>query len=58
MINISHSAISLLDTLICKDKSNTLYTTLYQKPTDQEPYLQAHSDCTKSLKKLYDIAKR
>ena len=40
--NISHSKISLLDTLIHKDKNNTLQTTLYRKPTDQQSYLHAH----------------
>ena len=49
--NISHSKISFLDTLIHKDKNNTLQTTLYQKPTDQQSYLHAHSDYPKSLKR-------
>ena len=49
--NISHSKISLLDTLIHKDKNNTLQTTLYRKPTDQQSYLHAHSDHPKSLKR-------
>ena len=40
--NISNSNISLLDTLIYKDKNNTLQTNLYQKPTDQQSYLHAH----------------
>ena len=30
--NISHSNISFLETLIYKDKNNTLQTTLYQNP--------------------------
>ena len=47
---ISHSNISFLDTLIHKDKNNTLQTTLYRKPTDQQSYLHAHSDHLKSLK--------
>ena len=47
---ISHSNISFLDTLIHKDKNNTLQTTLYRKPTDQQSYLHAHSDHPKSLK--------
>ena len=48
--NISHSKISFLDTWIYKDKNNTLHKTLYQKPTDQQSYLHAHSDHSKSLK--------
>ena len=40
-----------MDTLIYKDKNNTLQTTLYQKPTDQQSYLHAHSDHPKSLKR-------
>ena len=49
--NISHSRISFLDTLIYIDKNNTLQTTLYRKPTDQQSYLHAHSDHPKSLKR-------
>ena len=49
--NISHSKISFLDALIYKDKKITLQTTLYQKPTDQQSYLQANSDHPKSLKR-------
>ena len=49
--NISNSNTSFLDTLIYKDKNNTLQTTLYRKPTDQQSYLHAHSDHTKSLKR-------
>ena len=48
--NISHSNISFLDTLIYKSKNNTLQTTLYPKPTDQQSYLHAHSDHPNSLK--------
>ena len=44
------SNISFLDTLIYKDK-NTLQTTLYRKPTDQQSFLHAHSDHPKSLKR-------
>ena len=47
---ISHSNVSFLDTLIHKDKNNTLQTTLYRKPTDQQSCLYAHSDHPKSLK--------
>ena len=47
---ISHSNISFLDTLIYKDKNNTLQTTLYRKPTDQQSCLYAHSDHSRSLK--------
>ena len=47
---ISHSNIAFLDTLIYKDKNNTLQATLYQKPTDQQSYLYAHPDHPKSLK--------
>ena len=47
---ISHSKILFLDTLIYKNKNNTLQTTLYQKPTDQQSYLHVHSDHPKSLK--------
>ena len=49
--NISHSKISFLDTLIYKDKNNTLQTTHYRKPTDQQSYLHALSDHPKSLKR-------
>ena len=49
--NILNSNISFLDTLIYKHKNNTLQTTLYQKPTDQQSYLHAHSDHPKSLKR-------
>ena len=58
--NISNSNISVLDTLIYKDKNNTLQTTLYRKPTDQQFYLHAHSDHPKSLKRsiLYNQALR
>ena len=49
--NISNSNISFLDMLIYKDKNNTLQTTLYRKPTDQQSYLHAHSDHPKSLKR-------
>ena len=47
---ISHSNISFLDTLMYKDKNNTLQTTLYRKLTDQQSYLHAHSKHPKSLK--------
>ena len=50
--NISHSTISFLDTCIYKDKNNTLQKTLCQNPTDQQSYLHAHSDHSKSLKGL------
>ena len=49
--NISHRNISFLDTLVYKDKKNTLHTTLYRKRTDQQSYLHAHSDHPKSLKR-------
>ena len=49
--NVSNSNISFLDTLIYNDKSNTLQTTLYRKPTDQQSYLHVHSDHPKSLKR-------
>ena len=49
--NISNSTISFLDTLIYKDKNNTLQPTLYRKPTDQQSYLHAHPDYPKSLKR-------
>ena len=49
--NISHSRISFLDTLIYRDKSNTLQTTHFKKPTDQKSYLYAHSDHAKALKR-------
>ena len=47
--NILRSNISFSDTLIHKDKNNTLQTTLYQKPTDQQSYFHAHSDHPESL---------
>ena len=56
--NISPSNISFLYILIYKDKNNTLQTTLYRKPTDQQIYLHVHSDHPKSLRKAYHIAKR
>ena len=49
--NTSHSRIKFLDTLIYTDKNNTLQTTLYRKPTDQQSYPHAHSDNPKSLKR-------
>ena len=49
--NISHSNISILDTLIYKNKNNSLQTTLYRKLTDQQSYLHAYSDHPKSLKR-------
>ena len=58
--NISNSNISFLDTLIYKEKNNTLQTILYRKPTDQQSNLHAHSDHPKSLKRsiLYSQALR
>lgn len=35
--NISHSSISFFDTLVDKDKINTLQRTIYRKPLDQQP---------------------
>ena len=49
--NISHSKISFLDTSRYIDKNNTLQTTLYREPTDQQSYLHAHSDHPKSVKR-------
>ena len=49
--NISYNNTSFLDTLIYKDKNNTLQTTLHRKSTDQQSYLHAHSDHPKSLKR-------
>ena len=49
--NISNNNISFLDTLIYKDKNNTLQTTLYQKPTDQQSYLHAHLGHPTGLKR-------
>ena len=48
--NISYSDILFLDTLIYKDKNNTLQTTLYRKPTEQQSNIHAYSDRPKSLK--------
>ena len=48
--NISHSNISFLDTLIHQDKNNSLQTTRYRKPTDQQSYLHAQSYDPNSLK--------
>ena len=47
---ISHITISFLDKLIYKVKNNTLQTTLYRKPTDQQSYFHKYSDNPKSLK--------
>ena len=44
--DISRSNISVLKTLIYKDKNNSLQKTLYRKPIDQQSYLHAHSDKT------------
>ena len=49
--NISSSSISFLNTLIYQRKNNTLQTTLYRKPTNQQSYLHAYSDHPKSLKR-------
>ena len=65
--NVSNSNISFLNTLIYKDKNNTIQTTLYRKPTDQQSYLHAHSKSLKKsipysvqspLREAYLIAKR
>ena len=40
--NIFDSNISFLNTLIYKDKNNSLQTTLYRKPTDHISYIHAH----------------
>ena len=49
--NISHSKTVFFDTLIYKDKNNTLQATLYRKSTYQQSYLHAHSDHPMSFKK-------
>ena len=49
--NISHSKTLFFDTLIYKDKNNTLQATLYRKSTYQQSYLHAHSDHPMSFKK-------
>ena len=54
--NILHSSISFLDKLISKGWKNTLQTSLYQKPTNQQSYLHAHSNLLKSLKEAYRVA--
>ena len=38
-----YNSIALLDTLVCKDTDNQLYTKLYHKPTDNKHYLHFHS---------------
>ena len=54
-LNSKHQAIKIDQKLnisdIFQDKCNTHKTTLYQKPTDQQSFLHAHSDHPKSLKK-------
>ena len=42
--------------MLYKDKNGTLQKLLYRKPTDQQPYLHAHSDHQKSIKRAYRIA--
>ena len=44
--------------MVYKDKENNLQTTLYQKPTDQQSYLRAKSECPSALKKVSHTAKR
>ena len=55
--NISNSNISFLDTLIYKDKNNTLQTTLYQKPTYQQSYSMHIQTIQSHLREAYLIAK-
>ena len=38
-----YNSIPFLDTLVCRDINNKLYTKLYHKPTDYKHYLHFHS---------------
>ena len=38
-----YNSIPFLDTLVCRDTDNKLYTKLYRKPTDNKHYLHFHS---------------
>ena len=38
-----YNSIPFLDTLVCRDINNKLYTKLYHKPTDNKHYLHFHS---------------
>ena len=38
-----YNNIAFLDTLVCRDTDNKLYTKLYHKPTDNKHYLHFHS---------------
>ena len=38
-----YNSIAFLDTLVCRDIDNKLYTKLYHKPTDNKHYLHFHS---------------
>ena len=59
-IKFEHNILDSNISLIYKDRNNTLQTTLYRNPTDQQSHLHAHLDHTRSLKKsiLYIQAKR
>ena len=46
---MSHNNISLLKTLVYKDKNKTRQTIIFQKPTDKQSYLHAHLNNLKSL---------
>ena len=54
---ISHSNISFLETLIYKDKNNTLQTTLYRNPLISDPFFMHIQTIQRHLKKEYRIAR-
>ena len=57
--NIWHNNISFLDILKYKDKTSTLQTPIYHKPTDQQLYVHALKGHAKSLKNIqYSHASR
>ena len=45
-----YSKIPFLDTLVCRDTNNKIYTKLYQKPTDNRNYPHFHSAHPKKYK--------
>ena len=47
---ISPRKIAFLDAMLYKDENNNIQTTLYRKPTDQQPFLHAKSEHPRSLK--------
>ena len=43
--------------MVCIDEDNNLQTTLYRKPTDQQPYLHDKSEYPSSLNMVLQTVK-